>query len=159
MSLPAVVGPRELKRAERFYTRLRSRASRWLERHRVRGKLHDYVLLLPDLFAMLLRLIRDPRVDAALKAQLLLVSAYVISPLDLVPDFLLPVGLADDTVAVAFVLSRVAVMMGQAGPAVLREHWDGNGEALAQIERLISGADAVLHRRILGKLRRRFGRG
>jgi uncharacterized membrane protein YkvA (DUF1232 family) len=116
-------------------------------------------LLLPDLFALLVRLVRDPRIDSSLKAQLLLVSAYVISPIDLIPDFLLPIGLADDTVALAFILSRVVAIMGQAGADMLREHWEGDGDVLDQIQRLIEHADSVLNRRVLDRLRRRFDGG
>ncbi|MBC7237741.1 MAG: DUF1232 domain-containing protein [Chloroflexi bacterium] len=158
MNLPQVELER-IERAERFYSRLRRRVAHWLGRHHVEGRLRDYMLLLPDLFALLLRLMRDPRVDVVLKAQLILVSAYVISPIDLVPDFLMPIGLADDTVALAFILSRVVAMMGQAGEALLREYWEGEGDILAQIQRIVVGADALLNKRILARLRRRFGNG
>jgi uncharacterized membrane protein YkvA (DUF1232 family) len=146
----------EIQRAERFYTKLRARISRWLGRRHVGGRLREYLLLLPDLFALVIRLLRDAHIEPALKRQLVLVSAYVISPIDLIPDFLLPMGLVDDTVAVAFILSRVAAIMGQAGEDLLYQHWEGEGDVLLQIQRLLAGADQVLNHHVLGRLRKRF---
>jgi uncharacterized membrane protein YkvA (DUF1232 family) len=147
----------EIQRAERFYTKLRARVSRWLGQHHVGGRLREYLLLLPDLFALLIRLLRDAHIDPALKRQLILVSAYVISPIDLIPDFLLPMGLVDDTVAVAFVLSRVAAIMGQAGEDLLRQHWEGQGDIIMQIQHLLASADRVLNGHVIRLLRNRFG--
>lgn len=160
--LPAApAGPQsdaaEIARAERHYTRLRARVARWLEGHRMGGLRGEMVLLLPDLFMLLIRLLRDARIDGTLKAQLLTVSAYVISPIDLVPDFLLPVGLTDDTVAVAYVLTRVVAMLGLAGEDILRQHWDGRGDVLDQIRRIVALADRALNSWLLGWLNNRFG--
>jgi len=146
-------------RAEGFYPRLRERVSDWLGKHSVKGRVRDYLLLLPDLFALLTRLLRDPRVDQGLKLQLLAVAAYVISPIDLIPDVFMPLGLADDTIAVAFILSRVVKLMGEAGEDVLREYWEGEGDVLRQVEHVIDAADRVLNRRLVRLLQRRYGRG
>lgn len=150
----------ESKRARRFYTRLRSRIVAWLEEHTdASDRVREYLLLLPDLFALLLRLIGDPRVDAPLKMQLIAASAYVLSPVDLLPDFLLPTGLIDDAIAVAFVLTRLTKIMGDAGEEALREHWEGQGDILAQIQKITATADAVIDQRILQRLRRIFSGG
>ncbi len=148
----------EIVRAERYYSRLRRKVAGWLERRRVRPAVREYLLLLPDLFTLLIRLLRDPRLSSGLKLQLLGASAYVITPLDFIPDFIVPFGLTDDTVALAFILSRVVGLMGGAGERVLREHWEGRGDVLHQIELVLSAADQVLNRRVLGWLSRRFGR-
>lgn len=148
----------EIQRAERYYTRLRRKVARWLERHHVQPTVREYLLLLPDMFTLLIRLLRDPRLSSGLKLQLLGASAYVISPLDFVPDFIVPFGLTDDTVALAFILSRVVGLMGSAGESVLREHWEGRGDILRQIELVLATADEVLNRRVAGWLSRRFGR-
>lgn len=148
----------EVVRAERYYTRLRRKVASWLERRRVRPAVREYLLLLPDLFTLLIRLLRDPRLSPGLKLQLLGASAYVITPLDFIPDFIVPFGLTDDTVALAFILSRVVGLMGAAGERVLRDHWEGQGDVLHQIELVLAAADEVLNRRVAGWLSRRFGR-
>jgi uncharacterized membrane protein YkvA (DUF1232 family) len=147
----------DLERADRFYTRLRRRVTRWLSRHTgIDGRVRDVLLLLPDLFVLVIRLIRDPRVDRKPKLQLIAVTTYVISPIDLIPDFLLPFGLIDDTVALAFILGRVVKMMDQAGEAVLREHWEGEGDVLDRIQWIISNASTLLGAGTLNKLKHRF---
>ena len=150
----------DFERAERFYSKLRARTVAWLNaRTNVDGQVREYLLLLPDLFALITRLIADPRVDVSLKVQLIAVSAYVISPIDLVPDFLLPVGLIDDIVAIAFVLSRVVRIMEEAGEDILREHWEGEGDVLVQVQSVAGTADGMLNRVILRRLRRLFPKG
>jgi uncharacterized membrane protein YkvA (DUF1232 family) len=143
------------EQAERFYTGLRRRITDWLDsKANVPPRTRDTLLILPDFFALLVRLIGDGRVDATLKAQLLLVSAYVLSPIDLIPDFILPLGLMDDAVALAFVLSRVARIMADPGVEIMREHWEGQGDVLYQIEKIAASADELLNERILAHLRK-----
>ena len=147
-------------RAERFYTRLRARLTRWLDdRARVSPPVREYLMLLPDFFALLARLIRDPRIDASLKGQLIAVSAYVISPIDLIPDFFLPLGLTDDVLALAFILSRVIRIMEQAGADILREHWEGEGDILAQIESAAQTGSSLLNSRTVQRLTELIQRG
>lgn len=147
----------DLARAERVYTRLRRRINTWLQqRGRMGEAASPYLLLLPDLFALILRLIRDPRVSQSAKLQLLAVTAYVISPIDLIPDFLLPLGLIDDTIAAALVLNRVLNLMDQAGEDMLREHWEGPGDILETIRRVADASNNLLNRRILQRLHKRF---
>ncbi|MCC7352310.1 MAG: DUF1232 domain-containing protein [Anaerolineae bacterium] len=149
----------DYNRAERFYSKLRARIAAWLKKNTgISDRRQEYLLLLPDLFALLIRLLRDSRIDAALRLQLAAVSLYVISPVDLIPDVLMPIGLVDDTVALAFILSRVVRITGEAGEMILREHWEGEGDVLAQIQRVVTTADSVLKNvAILNRLRRRFG--
>lgn len=155
MDQPSYKEQYDAEQAGRFYTRLRNRIARWLERNtKVDPRTRDYLLLLPDLFALLMRLIADPRVNGDLKVQLILVTLYVMSPLDLILDFLLPVGLMDDAVAVTLMLSRFARIMAEPGEEILREHWEGQGDVLAQIRRIAESADQVLNERVARYLRR-----
>lgn len=144
------------RRSTRFYTRTRARIDGWLRNHRVPEILRSYLLLLPDLFVLLERMLRDPRISLSLKGQLLVVLVYVLSPIDLIPDILLPSGLVDDTVAIAFILSRFVRMMGEAGEGVLQEHWEGQGEILVHIRQLVTKADQVISGRVVGPLRKLF---
>lgn len=158
MDQPSYVEQYDPERAGRFYTRLRRRIVRWLEQNtKVDPRTRDYLLLLPDLFALLMRLIADPRVSGDLKVQLICITLYVMSPLDLIPDFLLPVGLMDDAVAVALMLSRFARIMAEPGEEILQEHWEGQGDVLAQVRRIAESADQVLNERVARYLRRWIG--
>lgn len=146
----------EIRRARGSYTLLRARVTAWLEGRDVSDQVKEYLLLLPDLFALLVRLMGDPRVDKSLRAQLAIVSVYVVSPIDLIPDFILPIGLIDDTVALAFILTRVVKIMGETGEDILRQHWEGQGDVLAQLQNIARTADRLLNERVLKRLGRLF---
>ncbi len=115
MSDKAIVSPDELEiepldqaeieqRTPDWYATWRERIRQWIADHAA-DDLAEIVLLVPDLLVLLLRLARDPRVPWTLKGQLLLAAAYVISPVDLMPEALLGViGLTDDAGVLALVL-------------------------------------------------------
>ena len=145
------------ERGDRFYARLRRRVDDWLERNlKADQKVREYLLLLPDLFVLLLRLLGDARIERKLRMQLLLAVVYVISPVDLIPDIMLPVGLLDDTVAVAFALTRLLNIMGSAGEEILVEHWEGYGDLLSRIQKIARDAESLLSSGFLERLRDLF---
>ena len=92
---------------------------------------------LPDLIKLLWRLVRDVRVPTADKLLFGFALAYVITPADLLPDFLGFLGVVDDLYLVALALGR---LLARAGDEVLLEHWDGNPRALGY---LIEGVDQL----------------
>lgn len=150
----------DLDHADRFYTRLRRKIDGWFERRgKVGDRIGEVLLLLPDFFALVLRLMRDPRIAGRTKLELAAVIAYVISPIDLIPDFLFPIGFVDDAVALALVVGRVTKLMGEAGGAALEEHWEGEASALKAVTSVTNAADALLNKRVVKQLRRRFGGG
>ncbi|MFQ6116466.1 MAG: YkvA family protein [bacterium] len=56
-----------------------------------------FLLQLPKLAKLYIRLFKDPRVPLYLKAMVIAALIYVLSPLDLIPDFLMPIfGYIDD---------------------------------------------------------------
>jgi uncharacterized membrane protein YkvA (DUF1232 family) len=137
-------------REQRFYDRLRARL-----RPVVPGAssdLRDVLLAFPDLVMLLLRLLRDPRVAGGDKAVALFGVAYVLSPFDLLPVWLLgPVGVLDDLFIVAATLSRV---VNHVHPDVVRSHWSGQGDALHLIQRATEWSADRVGRRVRGVLRR-----
>jgi uncharacterized membrane protein YkvA (DUF1232 family) len=79
--------------------------------------------LLPDLAALLRGLLRDPRVPRGSKVLVGFAIVWVISPIDLLPEFLPVIGPFDDVLVVALVLRH---LVKRAGPEVVREHWRGD---------------------------------
>jgi len=88
--------------------------------------------LLPDIVRLVRRLAADPQLGTSVRIRLILLLAYLASPIDLVPDFIPVLGYADDALAVALVLRSVA---RRAGPEALRRHWPGTLDGLAVLER------------------------
>ena len=114
--------------------------------------LRDALLALPDLVVLVLRLLRDSRVRPGDKAVAVLGIAYVLSPIDLLPEFLLgPIGLLDDALVLALTVSR---LVNRVHPDVVRAHWSGQGEVLGAILRVSAWAE----RQVGGRVGRAIGR-
>ncbi len=145
------------EKGERFYARLRKRIHSWLEKNlAVDPKVREYLLLLPDLFVLLIRLISDQRIELKYRLQLMLALVYVISPVDLIPDFALPFGFLDDAVAVVYALTRLINIMGTAGEDIMIEHWEGDGNILDKLQKLSSDVDRLLSSGFIDRLRELF---
>ena len=140
-------------RERRLYDRLRGYV---VKREPGAGSgVRDLLLLLPDLAVLLARLIREPRVPAGGKAIALLGMAYLLSPLDLLPDILLgPIGFADDLLVLAACLSRI---LNYVHPDVVRSHWSGQGDALDAIQRTTEWSEDLFTRFLPRALRRLVG--
>jgi uncharacterized membrane protein YkvA (DUF1232 family) len=88
---------------------------------------------LPDCIVLFRRLLADPRVPRRRKAVLVLLLAYLASPVDLVPDVIPVAGHLDDAVIAALALRSV---LRGVEPGVLDELWPGPPESLALLVRL-----------------------
>jgi len=95
--------------------------------------LRDALRLLPDVVRLIKGLASDPGVPRMVRVELVLVLAFMASPIDLIPDFIPVIGFADDVILVALVLRSVTRI---AGPAALTKHWPGTPEGLAAVRRL-----------------------
>jgi hypothetical protein len=62
------------------------------------GSLREALRLLPDLIRLLRRLAGDPSVPRGVRLRLALLLAYLLIPIDLIPDFIPVLGYADDGV-------------------------------------------------------------
>lgn len=141
-------------RGRRLYDRLRAQVRTPASGDR--SDLRDIALLLPDLTALLLRLLRDDRVKPGDKALALLGIGYVLSPIDVLPAFLFgPLGLVDDVVVVTAMLSR---LLNHVHPDVVRSHWSGQGDALDAIQRVTDWSETQVTGRVRGAVERLLGR-
>ncbi len=128
--------------AQDYYQRVRGKIVKWAQGTGAGKEVTQYVLLIPDLMALFVRLMGDPRVSAALKAEIAAASAYIIIPVDLMPEAVLgPAGLIDDAIVAVVALNRLVKAMGQAGEDVLRQYWDGDEDILLVIKNLLARAD------------------
>lgn len=98
-----------------------------------RVRLVEGLRLLPDLVVLMRRLAGDSSLPRGVRVRLVLLLAYLVSPIDLVPDFIPVLGHLDDAVVAAFALRSV---IRRAGVPALRRHWPGTPEGLASVERL-----------------------
>ena len=96
-------------------------------------KLREALRLVPDVVRLLRRLVADPAVPKSVRVWLIVLLIYLLSPIDLIPDFIPVLGYADDAIIVAIVL-RFATR--HAGAAMLDKHWPGTPEGLRPLRPL-----------------------
>ncbi|MEN8239323.1 MAG: DUF1232 domain-containing protein [Actinomycetota bacterium] len=85
------------------------------------------VLLIPNTMKLLTRLVRDPRVSMRRKVPVAAAIGYVVSPIDIIPNSILGLGLLDDAVVVSLALNG---LLSDPDAGIIREHWDGSIDAL-----------------------------
>jgi uncharacterized membrane protein YkvA (DUF1232 family) len=145
--------PVSRERAERFYDRIRGRIQHYLdEKGTVAAKGLGWMLLVPDVFILLWRLINDARVNGKNKVMLGSGLAYYLFPFDIIPEgFAGPTGFVDDLVLAVFMLNKV---LGDTDPEVLREHWSGREDVLAVIQRILGAADTMVGSDLVGRVKK-----
>jgi uncharacterized membrane protein YkvA (DUF1232 family) len=145
--------PVSSERATRFYDRMRDAIRGYLDnKGALAGKTGEYLLLAPDVFVLLWRLINDARVNAKNKMMLGSGLAYYFFPLDIMPEgFMGPVGYIDDLVFGVYLLNK---MLSDTDVEVLREHWSGSEDVLTMIRSVLNAADNLVGSDILSRFRK-----
>jgi uncharacterized membrane protein YkvA (DUF1232 family) len=92
----------------------------------------ELAALLPNLVRLFKDLVKDERVPRRAKVVLAIAGVWLISPIDLLPEFLPVLGPLDDAVVAALALRYV---IKRAGIDVVREHWRGEPATLDAILR------------------------
>lgn len=111
-----------------------------------------YIRQLPNFLRLLYGLIADPRVALVDKLFVFGAIAYIITPIDLIPDFIPFLGEVDDVYLLVLALQR---LISNAGRTVLLDHWSGAVEDLSDLNlrSTLSAAAFFLPRRIRRRLR------
>jgi uncharacterized membrane protein YkvA (DUF1232 family) len=102
------------------------------------GVAKDLAGFLPDCVTAARMLRRDPRVPRRAKIAVMAALLWVLSPIDLIPEFLPVIGPLDDIIVVALLLRYAARSVPR---RVLLEAWPGDAHLL---ERLLGPAKRVL---------------
>ncbi|MEO8425069.1 MAG: DUF1232 domain-containing protein [Actinomycetota bacterium] len=97
-----------------------------------RTQARELATLIPNLLVLFKGLLRDPRVSRGSKAWLWFAVVWLVSPIDLIPEFIPVLGPLDDAVVAALVLRHV---LRTTDRSVLAEHWRGDPATLDAIAR------------------------
>ena len=90
---------------------------------------------------LLARLMTDRRISTRHKVLVGAVAAYVVAPIDLIPDFVIGIGHLDDVVLVSLAIDH---LLSGTDEAIVREHWDGSRDALDLVRSVFAwGAEIV----------------
>jgi uncharacterized membrane protein YkvA (DUF1232 family) len=108
---------------------------------------------IPSYLRLMAGLITDPRVSALDKVLLGAAVAYVVMPIDFIPDFIPFIGQVDDVFILVLALRR---LISNAGMNVIRDHWDGAIEDLhpTALQEVIAAAAFFLPRGMRRRLRK-----
>lgn len=90
----------------------------------------ELATLIPNMLLLFKDLAKDPSVPRGSKVLLVLGTLWLVSPIDLLPEFLPVVGPLDDAIVAALVLRH---LVRRAGADVVRSHWRGEPAALNAI--------------------------
>jgi uncharacterized membrane protein YkvA (DUF1232 family) len=114
---------------------------------KLRDRMKNLLLFVPNLLLLSARLMLDPRVPATERVLVAGAILYALIPLDFIPDVLPFIGQIDDAYLVALSLLR---LMTVTDPRVVRDHWRGGGDVVELV-----GATALVARKLLpAKIRR-----
>ena len=111
-----------------------------------------YIKQLPKYLKLLGGLATDPRVSMVDKVLVVGAFAYIVMPIDIIPDFIPFLGEVDDLYLLILALQR---LIANAGRPVLLDHWTGNPRDLADLNLrgAIAAAAFFLPKRIRRRLR------
>ncbi|HEY5525801.1 MAG TPA: DUF1232 domain-containing protein [Clostridium sp.] len=91
----------------------------------------DIIFIIPDIIALFIRMLKDARVPIKTKLALAASLAYIISPIDIIPDNIPLIGSIDDVAVILFALNRIAT---DVNITVIMENWQGNNEVLITLK-------------------------
>lgn len=107
---------------------------------------------LPNFFRLLYGLVTDKRVQRVDKLMVAGAIAYILLPLDFVPDFLPFVGEVDDLFLIILSVQR---LINNAGRRVVEDHWMGEPDELSSLnlQQILMASAFFLPRRVRRRLR------
>lgn len=139
----------------RFYDQLRMKIEEFIKEKMGDSQTEKwlpYLMLAPDLFVLLVRLIKDTRVEVQAKAILLAAVLYFMTPLDIISEAVIgPMGFIDDIVLTVFALKKI---IGDVEESILLEHWNGKQNLLHVIQDVVGKADELVGSKRLDKITR-----
>ena len=108
---------------------------------------------IPAYLRLLAGLLGDPRVSRVDKALVAGAIAYVLMPIDVIPDFIPFLGQLDDVYVLIFTLHR---LVKRAGIDVIEDHWAGDPSelSLGNMQSVLGAAALFLPPAIRRRLRR-----
>ncbi len=107
---------------------------------------------IPNFLRLLYGLLTDSRVNNIDKLVVAGAIAYILIPIDLIPDFIPFIGEVDDVFLMILAIQR---LISNAGRTVVADHWMGDASELASLnlERVLAACAFFLPRRLRRRLR------
>lgn len=100
--------------------------------------LREAVAVVPDALRLIRDLLRDGRTPPDVRAVLIVLLLWLLSPIDLIPEFIPVLGPLDDVVVAVIALRYTRRRLGIER---LRERWLGSETGFALLARVLGPAD------------------
>jgi uncharacterized membrane protein YkvA (DUF1232 family) len=104
---------------------------------------------LPDIGRLIARLAVDPVLPRTAKVALAAAAVYLLSPIDLIPDFIPLVGYLDDVVLAAILIDGI---LNYVDRALVLKYWPGTPQSLERLARAARLLAAWVPRRIKSRV-------
>lgn len=111
----------------------------WISRPRDVG-LRDLVSVVPDVLRLVRTLLTDRTTPLGVRIALGGLLLWLVSPIDLIPEFIPVLGPLDDVVVAVLVLRYASRRMGV---AELRRRWQGSDAGFDLLARILAGRRSV----------------
>ncbi len=128
-----------------FYQQIREKINRWASDGKLlkkKGKWTDkflqYLLVFPDMVYLTIKLFIDRKVPANVKGYILMLFVYLISPIDILPDFIPVLGFIDDLLVLVIVLNKIINSADKELLARIKSHWVGEDDIFAKVKEIIA---------------------
>lgn len=120
---------KDSKKCDDYYSKGRENTKEKIEKKLPNNakKYSDYLFLVPDLVALIFRLLKDERVPMKTKLTVSASVAYIICPTDMIPNNIPFIGKIDDLAVLFFALNRIA---NDVPLKVIVENWSGKNELI-----------------------------
>jgi uncharacterized membrane protein YkvA (DUF1232 family) len=140
------------KKEEKFYLKLRKNITTWLDDSaNLNYKWREYLMIAPDIFYLLVKLVQDPDVPQSKKLKLVAAIAYFISPIDVIPEAIVgPIGYLDDLGIAAYVLND---LINYIDPQIIKRNWVGDVDILYLIKKILINIDKIIGKGIWDKVK------
>ena len=96
--------------------------------------LAELLRVIPDVLRLVRRLVGDRGVPFQVRAALVVLLVWLVSPIDLIPEFIPVLGPVDDAIVTVLILRYVRRRLGI---EALRSRWAGTPEGFALLVRII----------------------
>lgn len=90
-------------------------------------KMYPYVVMIPDIIALFMRLYKDKRVAKEVKFNISIALGYLLFPLDILPDTVPIIGKIDDLAVTFFILQKVLCDIPE---EIILDNWEGKSNII-----------------------------
>jgi len=116
-----------------------------MAKSKLKGRMKNLLMFLPNMVILCARLMVDKRVPRTERALLAAAVIYAIIPFDFIPDMIPFVGQIDDLFLISLTLLR---LIDHTDDKVVREHWRGGGDIVQLAEAAAAIAPLLMPKEI-----------